>query len=133
MYCEKYTEGVAKVRLSQLVPEHPGLSTRIGDIVSVDLDKLQEQPGTIIAGRITPETRDAMLRSLGMSTDRFRCDSASQDCSLPADHQVYCQAGSRCIETVRKTLGSEFQCTVRLYCIPPCTSQCLPRACIVAN
>lgn len=119
MYSSKYLESIVKIRLSQLVPEQPTHTLSIGDIVSVDLDKLKQDQTYVIAGRITHTTRDALLEETGISPRRLRHDSAKELHPLMPNYEVYCHAGSHCLDSVKAALGADFECTVRLYCIPP--------------
>ncbi|EXU95391.1 DUF3723 domain protein [Metarhizium robertsii] len=119
MYSSKYLESIVKIRLSQLVPEQPTHTLSIGDIVSVDLDKLKQDQTYVIAGRITHTTRDALLEETGISSRRLRHDSAKELHPLMPNYEVYCHAGFHCLDSVKAALGADFECTVRLYCIPP--------------
>ncbi|TVY74842.1 hypothetical protein Focb16_v006018 [Fusarium oxysporum f. sp. cubense] len=73
-----------------------------------------------ITGIVKPETLDDMLRSMGISHVEFHETlGLEQPPCLNYTTTIHCLLGQTCLDRAIATLGSQFECTVQVFCIRP--------------
>lgn len=73
-----------------------------------------------ITGIVNPETLDDMLRSMGISHVEFHETlGLEQPPCLNYTTTIHCLLGQTCLDRAIATLGSQFECTVQVFCIRP--------------
>lgn len=109
-----YQEGFILVHLWELKPDNLECHA---DVQTSLVDSLR-QSGHVISGRVTSECRDNILRHLNYSPKQFHATLDSASPPSIEGHQIFCAASSADLKAARRTLGPDFICNVRLYCIP---------------
>ena len=114
-----YLEGVVRAPLSQLnsdvFAEFP--DSFHANATASDLKDFVDNPQQPLAGFVNSKAFSDILSSLTLCRSDFRETLSSRP--LPVISQsVSCCIDRQCLDRARATLGDNFQCTVKLYCIP---------------
>ncbi|CVL08110.1 uncharacterized protein FMAN_14226 [Fusarium mangiferae] len=90
-----------------------------GATVTLDLRRVCRMPFTVFP-TVNPETLDDMLRSIGTSHVQFHETlGLEQPPCLNHTTTVHCLLGQTCLDRAIASLGSNFECTVQVFCIRP--------------
>lgn len=104
-----YIEGTIRVPLSALAPHKETLAP------TADLTTLLQNPEHLLAGIVSAQARDAVLRTLGWNLDQLR--AASQP-PLVTSHVITCMGSATALQQAISDLGGDHVCNIQLYCIP---------------
>ncbi|QLI63826.1 uncharacterized protein G6M90_00g027790 [Metarhizium brunneum] len=111
----KYLEGKARVPLSSLKSEDLDVDS---SSFPINIIEHLRDPGHAISVRITPRTRDDILRDLSYSPEQLYATLELESSPLINDHQVFYAAKDFDLDRAKAALGRDHICNVRLYCIP---------------
>lgn len=111
----KYLEGKARVPLSSLKSEDLDVDS---SSFPINIIEHLRDPGHAISVRITPRTRDDILRDLSYSPEQLYATLELESSPLINGHQVFYAAKDLDLDRAKTVLGRDHICNVRLYCIP---------------
>ena len=117
----EYLDGVVRVPLRLLssdgLPECAPALLRQAQVT--DFNQFLSNPTNPIAAVITPGRMMDMLGDIGVTLGQLRQTvSSSRNPLLNQTVRLNCLVGAECLQTAKVILGEEFQCLVRLYCVP---------------
>jgi hypothetical protein len=117
----EYLDGVVRVPLRLLnsdgFSECPAAFLSQGAVV--DFDHFFKNAAAPITGIVTPDAMMKMLRMMGVTLARFRETRDPQQHPLRNETtEIGCLVGTPCLLKARAVLGDDFECLVRVHCIP---------------
>lgn len=118
----EYLDGVVRMPLRLLksgdFAECPAAFTNHAAVT--DFDQFLNNPSAPITGIVNPDELLDMLQDMGVTMKRFRDTIRTTNAPLKNDAvSVGCLIGPECIDAAKTALGENFECLVRIYCLPP--------------
>lgn len=117
----EYVDGTVRMPLRLLTSdgfaECP--STFVTQAAVLDFNHFLHNPRTPITGIVNPANMMLMLRDMGITLARLRETIDAQHTFLVnSTVTVGCLVGAQCLTRARELLGDNFECVIRLYCLP---------------